>query len=58
MAQSSSQAFNPFSPLVPVLEPKNFLDVQLVFARTAVFRDLVDEDCDFGDSGIHAVGQA
>src|SRR5579872_3989736 len=35
-------------PLVPVLESQNLLDVQLIFASTAILRDLVDQHRDFG----------
>ena len=40
-----------------MLVSQDFLDVQLVFARTAVLRDLVDQHRDFGDWRIHAVEQ-
>jgi len=39
-------------------ESQNFLDVQLVFTSTAVLRDSVDEDCDFGDWAIHPIEEA
>ena len=45
-------------PLIPVLEPKNLLDVQLVLASTAVLDDLVDQHCQFGNRGIYAVEEA
>lgn len=54
--QHSPFGFSP--PLVPVLESQNFLDVQLVFARTAVLRDLADQYRDFRDRAIHPVEQA
>lgn len=41
-----------------MLEAQNFLDVQLVFTRTAVLRDFVYQHRDFGDWRIHPVEQA
>jgi len=38
-----------------MLESQNFLDVQLVYASTAILGDPVDEDCDLWDWRIHPI---
>jgi hypothetical protein len=45
-------------PFVPVLEPQNFLDVQLVFTSAAILRDFVDQHRDLGDWAIHPIEEA
>ena len=50
-------AFGSLPPLVPVFESQNFLDVQSVFASTAIFCDPMDQHRDLGDWGIHPVEQ-
>jgi hypothetical protein len=50
--------FRLLPPLVPVLEPHDFLDVQPIFARPAVLCDPVDQHRDLWHGGIHAVEQA
>jgi hypothetical protein len=49
--------FGSLPPLVPMFEPQNPLDVQLVFTGPVILCDPVNQYCDSRHRGIHPVEQ-